>query len=177
MLQARAFLFPNPSASSYSDNPNDWKEGNRLFFFPCHCPPLDPTHLNPGRNLSVSFTYHSKPLAVVRYAREPFSGLCQIPASYVHFPPSLPISQTSTQKGHFWCADSFPCPIHSRVCPWSLLHSLPRFTNTLAVLGHDQRLFIYGHLEAVIPPLPSLLAHTPSPLSCSCMEVAHYNVS
>lgn len=126
------------------------KEGNKLFFFPCHCPLLVPIHLNAGRHLSVSFTYLSSYWQWSDMPKSP-SEPCQIPASYVHFPPSLPISQTTIQKGHFWCADSFPCPIHSRVCPWSLLHSPPRFTNTLAVLGHDQRLFIHGHFGGSIP--------------------------
>lgn len=177
MLQARAFIFPNPSTSSYSWQSKRLKEGNRLFFFPCHCPPLVLTHLNPRRNLSVSFTYQSSHWQWSDMPESPSEACVKSQHPTCTFSPSPPIRQTSTQKGHFWCADSFPCPIHSIVCPWSLLHSLARFTNTLAVLGHKQRLFIYGHLEAVFPPLPSVLAHTPAPPSCSYMEVAHYKES
>lgn len=31
--------------------------------------------------------------------------------------------------------------------------------------------------EAVSPPPPSVLAHTPTPLNCNCMEIVHYNAS
>lgn len=120
---------------------------------------------------------HKPPPAVKICPREPFRGWCQIPASYVLLPPSLLISQTSTQKGHFWCADSFTHPIHSRVCPQSLLHSLSHFTNALAVLGRNQRLFIYGYLGGSIPTTSLNAAHTPAPLNCSCMEIVHYNAS
>lgn len=49
--------------------PSKWlKERDKLFCFPCHCPPsLVATRLNPGRNLSASFTSH---LQQSRYAPE-----------------------------------------------------------------------------------------------------------
>lgn len=117
-----------------------------------------------------------KPLPAVRYVPEsPSKASVKSRHPTCSFPHRCQLVRHLHRRAFFWCGDSFPCPIHSRVCPRSSLHSLACFTDTLAVLGCNQRLFIYGYLEAVFPPPPSMLAHTPTPLICSCMEIVHYN--
>lgn len=83
------------------------ERGERVIFLPLPLPTSCSYTSKPWKE-PISQLHSVKPLAVVRCAQEPSRGSCHIPASYVRFPPSLPISQTSVQKGHFWCADSFP---------------------------------------------------------------------
>lgn len=168
-------FFPIP-AQAHTLTIQMTESGEQVIFLPLPLPTTCSYTSKPWKEPSSQPHLSVKSLAVVSMAESPSEACVKSQHPTCAFPHHCQLV-TSIQKGHFWCADSFPCPIHSSVCPWSLLHSLPRFTNILAVLGHDQRLFIYGHLEGVFPPLPSVLAHSPTPLSCRWMEVAHYNRS